>query len=94
MGGLLAIDSDKDLALVLEIGRHQESGTPLTQKQLCLSGIAPAATVRRRLRRLVGNRIIEKTISESDGRSVLLLLSDVAQRHLRHVCRSIKQLEW
>ena len=93
-GGFSSIDSGKDLALVLEVGRRQESGSPMTQKQLCLSGIAPAATVRRRLRRLVARRIIRKTISENDGRSVILCLSDIAIKQLKQVSRSVKQMDW
>lgn len=89
-----AIDSGKDLALVLEVGRRQEAGTPMTQKQLCLCGIAPAATVRRRLRRLVMRKIIRKAISVSDGRSVMLYLSDSALRRLRQVSRTVRQFDW
>jgi DNA-binding MarR family transcriptional regulator len=93
-GSFPAIDSGKDLALVLEVGRRQEAGAPMTQKQLCLCGIAPAATVRRRLRRLVARRIIQKAISDNDGRSVILFLSEVALKQLRSVSRSAKQLDW
>ncbi len=93
-GNFPAIDSGKDLALVLEVGRRQESGIPMTQKQLCLCGIAPAATVRRRLRRLVAKKIIKKAISDNDGRSVILCLSDIAIKQLRHVSRSVKQMDW
>lgn len=93
-GSFPAIDSGKDLALVLEVGRRQEAGTLMTQKQLCLCGIAPAATVRRRLRRLVAKKIIRKAISNSDGRSVTLCLSDVAIKQLKQVSRVVKQLDW
>jgi DNA-binding MarR family transcriptional regulator len=93
-GSFPAIDSGKDLALVLEVGRRQEAGMPMTQKQLCLCGIAPAATVRRRLRRLVAKRIIRKSISNSDGRSVTLCLSETALKQLKQVSRSVKQLDW
>ncbi len=89
-----AIDSGKDLALVLEVGRRQEAGTPMTQKELCLCGIAPAATVRRRLRRLVTRKIIRKVISGSDGRFVMLYLSDSALKQLRQVSRTVRQLDW
>lgn len=93
-GSFPAIDSGKDLALVLEVGRRQEAGTPMTQKQLCLCGIAPAATVRRRLRRLVAKKIIRKSISHSDGRSVTLCLSETALKQLKQVGRSVRQLDW
>lgn len=93
-GSFPAVDSGKDLSLILEVGKRQEAGTPLTQKQLCLCGIAPAATVRRRLRRLVAKKIIKKAISRTDGRSVILCLSDVAQKQLRQVSRVVKQMNW
>lgn len=93
-GGSLGLDTNRDLEMVLEIGRRQESGLPITQKQLCHSGIAPAATIRRRLRILVAKKVIKKTINTNDGRSVILSLSDVAIRQLRQVSRSIKQMDW
>lgn len=93
-GGFPAVDSGKDLSLILEIGKMQEAGMPLTQKQLCLCGIAPAATVRRRLRRLVAKKIIKKVISRNDGRSVILCLSEVALKQLRQVSRVVKQMDW
>lgn len=93
-GSFPTVDSGKDLALILEVGRRQETGLPMTQKQLCLCGIAPAATVRRRLRTLVARRIIRKTISKTDGRSVILSLSDMAVKQLRQVSRLVKQMDW
>lgn len=89
-----AIDWGKDLALVLEVGRRQEAGMPMTQKQLCLCGIAPAATVRRRLRRLVSKKIVKKTVCNDDGRSVMLHLSGSALKQLRQVSRSVEQSDW
>ncbi len=93
-GSFPAIDSGKDLALVLEVGKMQEAGVPMTQKQLCLCGLAPAATVRRRLRRLVARKIVRKAICKNDGRSVILFLSETSLKQLRQVSRSIRQLVW
>lgn len=93
-GSFPAIDSGKDLALVLEVGRRQEAGMPMSQKQLCLCGVAPAATIRRRLRRLVAKKIIKKAISDSDGRSVILCLSEIAIKQLKQVSRTVKLMDW
>jgi len=89
-----AIDSGKDLALVLEIGRAQEAGEELTQKQLCLCGIASTATIRRRLCKLVAAKILRRSNNRHDGRSVTFGLTDAASRQMKLVSRTARQMEW
>lgn len=89
-----AIDSGKDLALVLEIGRGQEAGCELTQKQLCLCGIASAATIRRRLRNLVAKKVVRRNNNRHDGRSVTFALTEASARQLKQVSRAARQMEW
>lgn len=88
------IDSGKDLALLLEIGREEESGAEPTQKQLCLCGIASAATIRRRLRHLAARKLIRRKHNHHDGRSVTFCLSPAAARQLKQVIRSAKLMHW
>ena len=92
--GFPEIDSGKDLALLLEIGREQETGHRPTQKQLCLCGIASAATIRRRLRRLLFKKLIHRNNNSNDGRSVTFCLSPAAARRLKQVCRVARQMRW
>jgi DNA-binding MarR family transcriptional regulator len=92
--GFPEIDSGKDLALLLEIGRAQATGNAPTQKQLCLCGIASAATVRRRLHHLLATKLILRNRNSNDARSVTFCLSPAAARQLRQVCRVARQMRW
>ena len=69
------LETREDCDLVLEIGFHQESGTPLTLKQLQQMGITSVPTLQRRLRRLRQVGAIVGRRSEEDGRAVELALS-------------------
>jgi len=69
------IKTYKELDILIEIGYHQEQGRPLTLKQLMLLEIASRATVRRHLKCLENDGMIEKFASNSDHRSVMLRLS-------------------
>jgi hypothetical protein len=42
----------------------------------------------------VAKKLIEKSISANDGRSVILCLSDVAIKQLRQVSRSARHMYW
>lgn len=64
-----------DRHLVVEIGYHQATGTPLTLKQLFLLGVGSVATVQRRLRRLKGLGLLQHRRSATDRRAVELTLS-------------------
>lgn len=83
----------KDFDILIEIGYHQEEGCPLTLKQLMLLEIASRATVRRYLKHLIRDGMVEKFESSNDQRSVILLLSSSTARTLTaHLSRIVKHL--
>ena len=84
--------SIEDFDIVLEIGTSQESGRPMTPKRLALLGIAPSATVQRRLSRLVGLGVIRKRFSQQDGRMVELSVSTDTQATFARMGRLMKRL--
>jgi len=65
----------EDFDIVIEVGFHQENGTPLTLKGLVLLNITSPATVQRRICSLVQNGIITRTRCASDRRSIELGVS-------------------
>jgi hypothetical protein len=67
--------SMEDYELVCEVGHHEESGRPLSMKQLYLLNLGSVPTVQRRLRRLRQLGVIVPRRSTSDGRSVELTVS-------------------
>jgi DNA-binding MarR family transcriptional regulator len=72
---LFQLRSIEDFHIVEEIGYCQERGTPLSPRQLGRLGIAPEATVHRRLSRLVALGVIDKRSSAKDARMVELRIS-------------------
>jgi DNA-binding MarR family transcriptional regulator len=69
------LQTPEDCDLILEIGFHQERGTPLTMKHLQLLGLASVPTLQRRLRHLRQAGAVVVKRSEADGRAVELMLS-------------------
>ena len=65
----------EDRDLLVEIGYHAMHGRPLNQKRLLLLGVGSAATVQRRLRRLLELGAIRQQRCRHDRRSVELDLS-------------------
>lgn len=65
----------EDFDIVIEVGFHQESGTPLTLKGLLLLNISSPATIQRRIGSLVQNGTITRTRCASDRRSIELGVS-------------------
>jgi hypothetical protein len=65
----------EDFDIVVEVGFHQENGTPLTLKGLVLLNISSPATVQRRISALVQNGVLTRTRCASDRRSVELGVS-------------------
>lgn len=65
----------EDFDIVIEVGFHQENGTPLTLKGLVLLNISSPATVQRRICSLVQSGVITRTRCISDRRSVELGVS-------------------
>ncbi|MFZ3019070.1 MAG: hypothetical protein WA056_11500 [Gallionella sp.] len=65
----------EDFDIVIEVGFHQENGSPLTLKGLVLLNITSPATAQRRICSLVQNGIITRTRCASDRRSIELGVS-------------------
>jgi DNA-binding MarR family transcriptional regulator len=68
--------------LIIEIGYHEERGTPLTYKHLVTLGFSGRSTLNRRLNGLVEQGVLFRARSESDGRSVVLGISKSAMQRL------------
>ena len=68
----------KDFDIAVEIGYHQQKGTPLTMKQLILLNIVPPATMRRHLNRMIREGTVHKHHSPNDLRIVYFTLSNAA----------------
>ena len=69
------LETIADYDIVLEIGYFQESGRPLSMKQLHLLGICSVPTLQRRLRKLrQAGAIVQKKLAH-DARAVQLTLS-------------------
>ena len=73
------IKTCKDFDIAIEIGHHQHLGAPLTMKQLMLLNIAPPATMRRHLNKMVREGTVLKHTSANDLRIVHFTLSDSAR---------------
>ncbi|NOQ76973.1 MAG: hypothetical protein GQ475_04115 [Methylococcaceae bacterium] len=73
--------SYKDFDISVEIGHQEYLGAPLTLKHLLALDIASEATVRRHLKNLIKDGLIDKKINPKDNRSVVFTLTDKA--HLR-----------
>ncbi|MCK9201074.1 MAG: hypothetical protein M0P59_10890 [Gallionella sp.] len=78
----------EDFDIVIEVGFHQENGSPLTLKGLVLLNITSPATVQRRICSLVQNGIITRTRCVSDRRSIELGVST----HTRELIERYVQL--
>ncbi len=80
------LETVEDLDLVREIGFHEERGAPLTMNRAYAIGVASAATVQRRLRRLRELGAVVPRRSRADGRVVELTLGPaVAKTYARYV---------
>ena len=74
------MQSIEDRDLIAIIGTRQGANKDgVTCKQLYLAGIAPVATVQRRLRRLIRLGILQKRQSGRDARVFYVCLSDAAE---------------
>jgi DNA-binding MarR family transcriptional regulator len=68
--------------LIIEVGYHEERGTPLTQKQLLALGICARTTLRRKLNGLIEQGVLARTRHDGDGRAVVLGVSKSAVQRL------------
>jgi DNA-binding MarR family transcriptional regulator len=64
-----------DFDIVIEIGYAEEHEQPLTLKQLFLLNISSRTTVRRKLARLIEQRIVMRRKHANDNRASLLTIS-------------------
>lgn len=69
------ISSMEDWDIVREIGFHQESGQPVTLKQLYELQVGAVATIQRRLAKLKELGVVEQVLIDRDRRSFTLHLS-------------------
>ena len=65
----------EDLDVLCEIGLHQESGRPLTMKELHRMHLGSVPTMQRRLRRLRQFGAVASKRTERDGRAVELRIT-------------------
>jgi hypothetical protein len=79
------LETLEDLAVLTEIGFHQEQGAPISLKQLFLAEIGAAATVQRRLARLKRLGVVQQMRRDDDRRMAHLTinpaLSTVVKRY-------------
>jgi|SRR6266581_2881975 len=84
--------SIEDFDIIYEIGASQENGGGrMTSKRLALLGIAPPATLQRRLSRLVALGVIEKQPACEDGRIVELSVSRKTAEAYANLARQLRQ---
>jgi DNA-binding MarR family transcriptional regulator len=68
--------------LIIEVGFHQERGTPLTLKHLVALRICAPTTLNRKLNKLVEQGVLVRKRHDTDGRSVVLGVSKTALQRL------------
>lgn len=85
------IKTCKDFDIAVEIGYHQQLGTPLTMKQLILLDIVPPATMRRHLGRMIREGTVQKHPSPDDLRIVYFTLSPLALNSFSNSLDNIRQ---
>ncbi|QDX80227.1 hypothetical protein B9N43_02485 [Denitratisoma sp. DHT3] len=91
----------EDREILLTIGYAQEQGHPVCFKNLTLSmdnlkrfGLGSAATIRRRVMRLIARGALEKYPADHDGRIVYLVLSEKSQRLFARYSGVMTSLYW
>ncbi|HTV79922.1 MAG TPA: hypothetical protein VMF03_16840 [Steroidobacteraceae bacterium] len=87
------VRSFADFDLIVEVGYHEERGTPLTYKHLLSLIACGRSTLNRRLSSLIAEGVILRTRSELDGRAIHLGVSKSAmQRFHRYLGGLTSQL--
>jgi DNA-binding MarR family transcriptional regulator len=77
------VRSFAEFDLIIEIGYHEERGTPLTYKHLLTLGFYGRSTLNRRLNGLIAQGVLFRSRSERDGRAVALGVSKHALQRLQ-----------
>lgn len=84
----------EDFRILLEIAAGQNEVNCLTLKQLVLSAAIPESTLKRRLSRLVRERLVLKRITKNDHRVSCYSLPDKTVKILRELARDIRAFHW
>lgn len=82
----------EDFDIVIEVGFHQDNGTPLTLKGLILLNISSPATIQRRICALVQNGVITRTRCPSDRRSLELGVSAQTRKLFERYVQTLSSL--
>ena len=86
------MQSTEDRDLIAIIGTHQGTNKEgICCKQLYMTGIAPIATVQRRLRRLIKLGILQRRQSGRDARVFYVCLSDAAESSIESFAALLKR---
>lgn len=84
----------EDFRILLEIAAGQYEVNCLTLKQLLLSASIPESTLKRRLARLVRQRLVIKRTTKNDHRVSCYSLPDKTLKILRELVREIQGFRW
>lgn len=84
----------EDFKILLEIAAGQNEVNCLTLKQLVLSASIPESTLKRRLARLVRQRLVLKRITKNDHRVSCYSLPERTLKILRELAREIRSFSW
>ena len=85
------LETLEDLAVVTEIGFHQEQGAPISLKQLFLAKIGSAATVQRRLARLKKLGVVQQLRRDDDRRMAHLTINPALSPVVRRYAAVIRR---
>jgi|KBSMisStandDraft_5_1062788.scaffolds.fasta_scaffold871333_1 hypothetical protein len=85
------LETLEDLAVLTEIGFHQEQGTPISLKQLFLAEIGAAATVQRRLARLKRLGVVQQLRRDDDRRMAHLTINPALSPVVRRYAAVIRK---
>jgi hypothetical protein len=81
-----------DFDIVVEIGYAEEEDRPLTLKQLFLLNISSRTTVRRKLAKLIEERIVTRRKHASDHRTAVLTISTSTCKTLGKYCGALTSI--
>lgn len=81
-----------DFDIVIEIGYAEETGHPLTLKQLFLVEISSRTTVRRKLAQLIEQGVVIRRKDANDQRASLLIISPASVKLLTKYCGALTSI--
>lgn len=84
----------EDFRILLDIAAGQNEVNCLTLKQLVLSASIPESTLKRRLSRLVSQRLVLKRTTKNDHRVSCYSLPERTLKILRELARDIRAFDW